>query len=589
MKKLLYFFLFLVLPLSNIFSQHNNDKVITSEELKAHVSYLASDELAGRLPGTDGCIKAAEYIRKELKREGIASQYEQYFQKLDFVSGIELGKNNRFSFNSEELQIEEDFLPLSFSASQEVSGEVVFLGYGIDASGDSLVWNDYDKIDITGKIALILKGQPDIEKYSSLFDSHSSVRKKALKAYDKGAKGVIFISEKDEKQFPDVNSIKEGELSLPVIQINRKKAANLLKSKFPNLATMEESYLSAEGERSFPIGIDAEITTDIKRVRTTTQNVVGVISANNNSEEFIVIGAHYDHLGMGGEGSGSRTPDSIDVHNGADDNASGVASVIEIAKRISANREKLNRNVLVAFFTAEEKGLIGSKYFVNHPPVELSKIKYMINLDMVGRLDPDTKNVTIGGSGTAIGLEEMIRAKIDTNKLKVALSPEGYGPSDHASFYSRDIPVGFVFTGVHTDYHTPRDDAELLNYDGQKTVSDFVYDIVMEVATNGKDLAFQEAGPKKPEMSRKKFKVTLGIMPDVASTDVKGLRADAVMKGRPAFNAGMKKGDIIIALDGKKIDNIYDYMNRLSDLKVGQRINVDVLRKGKTVVLIVDL
>ncbi|PKL87209.1 MAG: peptidase M28, partial [Ignavibacteriae bacterium HGW-Ignavibacteriae-2] len=166
---------------------------------------------------------------------------------------------------------------------------------------------------------------------------------------------------------------------------------------------------------------------------------------------------------------------------------------------------------------------------------------------------------------------------------------EGYGPSDHASFYAKDIPVAFVFTGVHDDYHKPSDDADLINYEGEKSVADLVYEIVLDINNQQEALVYQEAGPKEPQDNYKRFKVTLGIMPDVASSDVKGVRADAVIEGRPAFNSGMQKGDIIVAMEGKSVNDIYDYMNRLADFKVGQRISVDVIRDGEKVILIVDL
>jgi Zn-dependent M28 family amino/carboxypeptidase len=305
--------------------------------------------------------------------------------------------------------------------------------------------------------------------------------------------------------------------------------------------------------------------------------------------EYVLIGAHYDHLGYGGPGSGSRTPDTIAVHNGADDNASGTTAAIEIFERLANHKEELNRSVIFMAFSAEEMGLIGSKYFTNNPLVELNKIKFMINLDMVGRLNPEEKDLTIGGVGTALGLEDMIKTYADFTDLKVKTSKEGYGPSDHASFYAKDIPVMFVFTGIHEDYHTPADDPNTINYEGEKQVADFVYNIALEIINLPEALAYQEAGPKQSMSSGRRFKVTLGIMPDVAGGNGDGVTADAVIEGRPAYFAGMQKGDRIVALDGKEVKDIYDYMNRLSSFKPGQRINVDVMRGDKKVILIVDL
>jgi len=213
----------------------------------------------------------------------------------------------------------------------------------------------------------------------------------------------------------------------------------------------------------------------------------------------------------------------------------------------------------------------------------------MINLDMVGRLDSETRALSIGGSGTAIGFEEMVDPIVDEHGLKANYAPEGYGPSDHASFYARDIPVLSFMTSMHGDYHTPQDDIELINLKGQKIVSDLIYSIVVHLANRDETLVFQEAGPKTRQSMRRRFKVTLGIMPDVAATDIKGLRANVVIPDRPAAQAGMKKGDIIVAMEGKSVNDIYEYMHRLSDFQPGQRISIEVMRDGEKVILIVEL
>jgi Zn-dependent M28 family amino/carboxypeptidase len=321
-----------------------------------------------------------------------------------------------------------------------------------------------------------------------------------------------------------------------------------------------------------------------------TQNVEFMIEGSDPilKGEYIVIGAHYDHLGYGGSGSGSRRPDTNAIHYGADDNASGVSSVLEIAEKLYAYKSALKRSVLVYLFGAEEMGLLGSKHLVNNPNIELSKMKHMINLDMVGRLGED-KGLTVGGTGTAAGIEDILNKLSEGHNLNIKTSPEGYGPSDHASFYSKDVPVLFFFTGIHEDYHTPADVPGKINYEGMKSINNMVYDLVVELANLDEALAYQEAGPKTRETSRRKFKVTLGIMPDVSGSGVKGLTADAVMEGRPADLAGMKKGDVIVAMEGKPVNDIYEYMSRLSEFKPGQRISVDVMRDGEKVVLIVDL
>jgi aminopeptidase YwaD len=245
--------------------------------------------------------------------------------------------------------------------------------------------------------------------------------------------------------------------------------------------------------------------------------------------------------------------------------------------------------VLFIAFDGEEMGRLGSTWFVRNPLVPVQDMEIMLNLDMIGRLDSVNKALTVSGTGTAAGLEQIVRQSAAKFGITVNASPEGYGPSDHASFYVQDVPVLMFFTGAHDDYHTPADDADRIHYSGLKDIAGLVYDIVVELGNRDARLVFTEAGPKTQIEMRRRFNVTLGIVPDHAATDVTGLRVDGVIKDRPAYIAGMKKGDIIVALDGKPVNNIYDYMNRLSDFKAGQIISVEIVRSGVKQILIVDL
>jgi len=244
--------------------------------------------------------------------------------------------------------------------------------------------------------------------------------------------------------------------------------------------------------------------------------------------------------------------------------------------------------MIFVLFSGEEEGILGSAYFTEHPPVDLKSVKTYINLDMVGRLKPDS-SLEVSGTGTSAGAEGLLKKFIAGKPLKLSFSPEGYGPSDHASFYSKNIPVFFFTTGVHMDYHTPFDDADKINYEGIKQVDGYVYDLANSLATSDSTLSFREAGPKVNASSGRKYKITLGIMPDFASTDNKGLKAELVLKGKPAEKGGMKNGDIIVGINGKPVTNIQDYMFRLNQLKAGDIVNVSVLRQGKPVELIINL
>jgi Zn-dependent M28 family amino/carboxypeptidase len=289
---------------------------------------------------------------------------------------------------------------------------------------------------------------------------------------------------------------------------------------------------------------------------------------------------------MGGPGSGSRAIDTVAVHNGADDNASGVAAIIELAEKTAASGEN-RRSVIFVAFGAEEMGLIGSKAFTADPPVVTEKMSGMFNFDMVGRLDTASNSLSIGGTKTSEESEQILN---NLNPgFNLAFSEEGVGPSDHASFYLQNVPVFFVSTGAHSDYHTPYDDTEFINFEGARKVTEYAYDLLMEVANRDSALTFQEAGAKFQRSRGGRFKVTLGVMPDYAGMEKRGMRIDAVSKGKPADKGGMKKGDIVTAIDGKKVGNIYDYMNRLQTLEAGQTITVDVIRDNKETVLIIQL
>jgi hypothetical protein len=252
-----------------------------------------------------------------------------------------------------------------------------------------------------------------------------------------------------------------------------------------------------------------------------------------------------------------------------------------------ASEKKNKRSIIFVAFGAEEMGLVGSKAFTNKPPVETEKMVAMFNFDMVGRLDPKLNGLSIGGTQTSKETEALL-TDLNTG-FELAFSPEGVGPSDHASFYLQNIPVFFISTGAHSDYHTPLDDAELINYEGAKKVADYSYLVIAEVASRETALTFQEAGPKFQRSRGGRLKVTFGVMPDFAGLEKRGMRIDAVTKGKPADKAGMKKGDIITAIDGKKVGGIHDYMSRLQTLEVGQQVSVDIIREEKETVLIVQL
>jgi aminopeptidase YwaD len=570
-----------------------NRTAVTTEELRDHIKYLSSDSLKGRLTGTPGDSLAAEYIKARLLAYGLAPVSGDGFQRFRVTDKVVADSTNALSVNGKKFIHGQDFEPSSFSENGSLSAGVIFAGYGFNINNDSLKWDDYKGKDIKGCWVLILRGDPDPDNNLSKYALFGADRDKALIAKDLGAAGIFMVSganiDKEEKFDP--LSKNEFSVGIPVIRIKRSVAdAILLKSK-NNIADLEKRLNTSKKPFSFITRSTVDARSHLIQYKTNTRNVVMILPGTDSvlKKEYVIVGAHFDHLGMGGPGSSSRAVDTIGVHHGADDNASGVAMIIELAGKFAGTRNSHKRSLIFCAFTGEELGLLGSKYFTDNPLVNLSKADAMVNLDMVGRLK-DTKDLQVGGVGTAEGLKEMALALDDTALLKVETTDEGSGPSDHSSFYAKNIPVLFITTGAHADYHTPSDTWEKINYNGMVTVSDLVYGMTYRLANDTARLKFREAGPKTTvTRDYRKKGVKLGIMPDFAGAVKNGLRADLVTPGKPAAIGGMKKGDIIVAINGKPVNNIEDYMFRMGQLKHGERITVDVLRNNKKEVLIIQL
>jgi uncharacterized FlaG/YvyC family protein len=583
-------FLFVIIVTQAVAQKYNPE--ITVNELKKDIGYLASDELKGRKSGEPGDLMAAEYIRTKFKNAGLELMYINGFQKFGLVTSAEIGEGNKLTVNGINFEVEKHFLPYAFSGNTSVAADVVFAGYGLEVDRDTLQWNDFKNVDVSGKWVLVLQGDPDLENPQSPYIEFSSERSKALFAADKNAAGLILVAGKKFSETDQLASLifdkNSSRYDIPVIQVTREVAYKILAGTENTIEKLEAKIDSLNRTLNLKLNSTVSATVNVNQKETETQNVVALLPGtdNNIKNEYVVVGAHFDHLGMGGPGSGSRVTDTLAVHNGADDNASGVAAVIQLAEKL-ASEKKNKRSIIFVAFGAEEMGLVGSKAFTNKPPVETEKMVAMFNFDMVGRLDPSTNGLSIGGTQTSKETEAIL-TDLNTG-FELAFSPEGVGPSDHAAFYLQNIPVFFISTGAHSDYHTPVDDAEFINYKGTKKVADYSYLVISELANRDEALTFQEAGPKFQRSRGGRLKVTLGVMPDFAGLEKRGMRIDAVTKGKPAEKAGMKKGDIIIAIDGKKVSGVYDYMDRLKTMEIGQQVSVDIIRDEKETVLIVQL
>jgi len=570
-----------------------NNPEVTVEELQSQIKYLSSDSLKGRMTGSAGDSLSAEFIRSELASYGFIPLAGDGFQRFNVTKRVLAGKENALSVGNRDFLTGEDFTPMAFSSNGSLNAEVVFAGYGFNINGDSLKWNDYQNIDVKGKWVLILRADPETDDNNSPFIPFSADRDKALVAKDMGAAGVLLVSGlvyDAEDKFESLNA--EGfSVDIPVLRIKRPVADFIVSRSGNTIETLEKKLNQSRKPISFKTGSEITAKAEIIKKASSTRNVIMVLQGEDEQlkSEFIVLGAHFDHLGMGGPGSSSRAVDTVGVHHGADDNASGIALMLELAEKFALTKGSHKRSIICVAFTGEELGLLGSKHFVEEHGIDISKINVMLNLDMVGRLN-ETNSLQVAGVGTASGLKELIYSKSDTSVIKLVLSPEGYGPSDHSSFYGKNVPVLFYSTGAHLDYHTPADTYDKINYEGMVKISSLVFSMAEELASSETRLQFMESGPKA-EVTRtaRRKGVTLGIMPDFAGAIKNGLRADFVTPGKPAALGGMKKGDIITAINAKPVNNIQDYMFRMSQLKHGQTISVEVLRNEKKEVLLIQL
>jgi hypothetical protein len=584
--------LLLVMVGTLISCQPRFEKEITPEEIEAHIAYMASDELKGRYPGTPEDRLLKEYLTGEFKNAGLVLYDKTGVQPFGIVTDVEAGPENRVMFDNTELSLNSDYIPLAFSASGSVHASLVFAGYGFQIEEGDTRWDDYASVDVNGKWVMLLRGVPGAQEADSPYINYSEDRGKALIANDMGAAGVILVSGQSFDPNDRLEELKgkQHPLSIPVVQMTREAASRLLLHAGADSLTIIESKITDELHPvSFSTGQEIHITVDLKPKQVESFNTIAFLRGSDPSlrDQYVILGAHHDHLGMGGPGSSSRQPDTVAVHYGADDNASGVSGVLEVAELLVS--ESPERSVLFATFGAEEMGLVGSKYFAENPPVDLSSVQVMINMDMVGRLN-DQRQLQIGGVGTSPGLTALIDSINRPYGFNLKYSNEGYGPSDHAAFYAHDIPVLFISTGGHPDYHTPADNPEGINVDGAQEVMQFVADLAVALANKNEKIAFTEAGPKVQGSSRgRRGGITLGLMPDVTYDGNDGMPVMFVTDGKPAAVGGIQKGDVIVAIEGKSVGNVYDYMSRLDQLKEGMSIIVTVKRNEDLVDLVVRL
>lgn len=505
-------------------------------ELKKHLFFLADDRLEGRRTGTVGEQTAARYIQAVFEKNKLKPAFEKGFlQPFTIYDGLKTGSQNRLQLGADTFRMGADFIPLPYSATGQ---------WGVDPLSDQLVMIDLDLF--RDDLKQNPHADPDDELYKKIIALEEKEKPTVIMVYSRTDSVLVF----DKKS-------KKDKRTIPILQLSPSTARSIMGVPIP------------EGYKQYIHGF-----VDIAADERTGYNVCGQI--DNGAPYTIVVGAHYDHLGYGEDKNSLYAGSESRIHNGADDNASGTSALLLMSKTLR-DKKYASFNYLLVAFSGEELGLYGSKYFTEHMPVALNQVNYMINMDMVGRLNDSTKGLTIGGYGTSPVWSQLIQAQ--DKRFTIKIDSAGSGPSDHTSFYRKDIPVLFFFTGTHSDYHKPSDDADKVNIDGMLQIVRYIEELIAGTQSLAKlpFLKTREAATS----AKSSFKVTLGIMPDYTYS-AKGVHVEGVSENKPAQKAGIQPGDVILKLGEIDTDDVQAYMKALSMFQKGQQTTVLVQRDGKT-------
>lgn len=547
--------------------------------IQDHVKYLSDESLEGRGTGSEGNQKAAEYIVKKFKKYGLSPAEDSYFQEFSVTTEVKVGEGNAAVFERSgeriDWEADSDFRPVTFSKDTTITAGLVFAGYGITAKEQD--FDEYANIDATGKIAIVLRSSPDYANPHGLLAQFAPLEYKMRNAQEHGAVGVIFVSSTDIGDVLMPLNLRLGGNSSNMIALHAlRDAIDQVLPSGRSLDDLEPSIKENTASQSFELtGVSATLTSSLVFVKQPTNNVLGVVKGSDpaRANEFLVVGAHYDHLGWGDRGGSRYEGDEPKIHHGADDNASGTAAMMEVARNIAAN--PLPRSVLFMGFSGEEMGLLGSAHYVQNPVYPIDNTVMMLNMDMIGRVENGHLNVT--GTGTSSTWNELVDTLSLKHGLNISKSAGGFGASDHSSFNGQKIPVLNLFSGLHDDYHRPSDTWEKINYEGLSTVVNFATDIITEIGNYDERPDYVEVKSEGREGRRMSFKVSSGVIPDYADHP-KGMRITGVKKDGAADKAGLESGDIIISMGGAEVKNIYDYTYVLGKYKPGDVVEVTVLR-----------
>ncbi len=572
----------------------------SAEEFRADVKFLSSDRLKGRGNGTRELGMAADFIAQRFREFGLrpAGDDGTYFQHFLMTVGAKLGPQNSLAYgwgeSRKKLALKKDFVPFGFSADGTFDAPLAFAGYGITAS--NLHYDDYEGLDAKGKIVIVLRHEPQEDDGQSLFSgkqltTHSTFISKAINARNHGAGGMILVN--DVGNHPDRKDqlvrfgrqVGPEEMRLAVVQVKVAVVDEWLKPSGRTLDELRQAIDKDLSNHSFVLKPSPHVvlTVDVKRNRKQVANVIGIVPGNGGdvSDQAIVVGAHYDHLGLGEQSSLAPNPEGK-IHHGADDNASGTSGLLELARGLSRRGVELGRSIVFAAFAGEEAGLLGSTFYTNHPAVPLDRTIAMINLDMIGRV---TKNrLYVGGTGTSPGLRSLVEEANRSVGFELRDFASGYGASDHMSFTVREVPVLFFFSGLHSDYHRPSDTWEKIDAEDGAKIVQLVANIVEELDRTAEKPQFVRVAEPAPHGAGGGggYGPYFGSVPDFGEIE-NGVRFADVRDGSPAGKAGFKGGDTLIEFGDKRIENLYDFTYALRSHKPGDKVQVTVLRDGAKV------
>jgi Tol biopolymer transport system component len=567
---------------------------ITAAELEKTVRFLASDALGGRMTGSEGEKLAAEYAAARFRQSGLKPVGKDYFHLFDFTSDVAPragGNVFRAVVAGKEIvfEPEKDFSPMAFGDNGKVSGGGVFVGYGLKlAEGEGQpAHDDYAGLEVKDKVVFMFRGVPQDVSPERLrrFNRYADLRYKAMMAREQGAKAVVVIDEeKPDRPIPVKFDRTAAASGIVAASLRSSVFDVLLKPSGKNFDALKKEWAGDNPHRAgFELkDLSVHLQTDLVRQTTTGRNVVALLPPAQGNE-YVVVGAHYDHLGRGETASRAEGPLRHEVHNGADDNASGTAVVLELADHFAdlyqKNPREFKKGIVFALWSGEELGLIGSSAYCEQPPVPAVAC---LNFDMVGRLKDN--ELILQGVGSSNSWKSLIEKRNVAAGFNLKIQQDPYLPTDATSFYLKQVPILSFFTGLHEQYHHPDDDADLLDYAGMERIAQFSAGLL-------KDLVFKDLKPDYVKVAassgmstRRVSGVYLGTIPDYVS-DEQGLKLSGVRPGSPAEKAGLKGGDIVVELGGMTVKNIYDYTYAIDGLKVGQKTTLVVLRDGKKVKL----